>query len=78
VKIHTVACSVGFKDCLQRACQVAGKEQGSGDRGNLMLVQGLKELGTLCYAWRAEGDLAWEDGDRFYPGFFASLDFASA
>lgn len=31
-------------------------------------MQGLKDLSTLCYAWRAGGELAWEDGDRFYPG----------
>ena len=43
--------------------------QSTGLQASLALhAQGLKDLSTLCYAWRAEGDLAWEDGDRFYPG----------
>ena len=41
---------------------------GCGLEGFHVRMQGLKDLSTLCYAWRAGGDLAWEDGDRFYPG----------
>ncbi|CAL8460737.1 g268 [Coccomyxa elongata] len=31
-------------------------------------VQGLKDLSTLCWAWRADADVAWDGGGRFYPG----------
>ncbi len=32
------------------------------------VVQGLKDLSTLCWAWRADADVAWDGGGRFYPG----------
>ncbi len=32
------------------------------------VMQGLKDLRTLCWAWRADADVAWDGGGRFYPG----------
>lgn len=32
------------------------------------MVQGLKDISTLCWAWRADADVAWDGGGRFYPG----------
>ncbi|GFR50536.1 hypothetical protein Agub_g12806 [Astrephomene gubernaculifera] len=32
-------------------------------------VHGLKDLGTLCWAWRADGEILWQNGNRFHPGF---------
>lgn len=31
-------------------------------------LEGLKDVGSLCYGWRAEADVAWEGGSRFHPG----------
>lgn len=39
-------------------------------------LQGLKDLGTLCYAWRADAEVAWEGGGRFYPGDLCMLSCA--
>ena len=36
-------------------------------------MQGLKDLHTLCYAWRADAEVAWEGGGRFYPGKLMTL-----
>jgi hypothetical protein len=41
----------------------------------LCSLQGLKDLKTLCWAWRADADVAWEDGDRFYPGAHCACVF---
>ncbi|KAG2422373.1 hypothetical protein HXX76_016097 [Chlamydomonas incerta] len=32
-------------------------------------VHGLKDLETLCWAWRADGEVLWQNGNRFHPGF---------
>eukprot|EP00198_Chlamydomonas_reinhardtii_P002453 XP_001691789.1 isoamylase-type starch debranching enzyme [Chlamydomonas reinhardtii] len=32
-------------------------------------VHGLKDLETLCWAWRADGEILWQNGNRFHPGF---------
>ena len=39
----------------------------AGDTWHICL-EGLKEVGTLCYGWRAEADAAWGGGSRFHPG----------
>lgn len=31
-------------------------------------IEGLKDLGTLCYGWRADADISWDAGNRFHPG----------
>ena len=31
-------------------------------------LEGLKDVGSLCYGWRAEADVAWEGRSRFHPG----------
>lgn len=31
--------------------------------------QGLKDVGSLCWGWRANGDVSWEQGGRFHPGY---------
>lgn len=31
-------------------------------------LEGLKDVGSLCYGWRAEADVAWEGRTRFHPG----------
>lgn len=33
-------------------------------------LEGLKDVGSLCYGWRAEADVAWEGRTRFHPGNF--------
>lgn len=40
-------------------------------------MQGLKDLHTLCYAWRADAEVAWEGGGRFYPGAAVSFLLAT-
>ncbi|GIL45006.1 hypothetical protein Vafri_2415 [Volvox africanus] len=32
-------------------------------------VHGLKDLESLCWAWRADGEILWQNGNRFHPGF---------
>ncbi|KAF5835118.1 glycoside hydrolase superfamily [Dunaliella salina] len=32
-------------------------------------VTGLKDIGMMCYGWRADGDTTWETGGRYHPGF---------
>ena len=39
----------------------------AGDTWHICL-EGLKDVGTLCYGWRAEADAAWGGGSRFHPG----------
>ncbi len=37
-------------------------------------LEGLKDVGSLCYGWRAEANVAWEGRSRFHPGeMFAHL-----
>lgn len=31
-------------------------------------LEGVKDVGSLCYGWRAEADVAWEGRSRFHPG----------
>lgn len=31
-------------------------------------VEGLKDLESLCYGWRADADISWDSGNRFHPG----------
>ena len=31
-------------------------------------VGGLKDVGSLCYGWRADAEIGWEAGNRFHPG----------
>ena len=31
-------------------------------------VEGLKDIGSLCYGWRADADISWDAGNRFHPG----------
>ena len=31
-------------------------------------VEGLKDVATLCYGWRADADIGWQGGSRFHPG----------
>lgn len=39
----------------------------AGDMWHVCL-EGLKDVGSLCYGWRAEADVAWEGRSRFHPG----------
>ena len=39
----------------------------TGDMWHVCL-EGLKDVGSLCYGWRAEADVAWEGRSRFHPG----------
>lgn len=39
----------------------------TGDMWHVCL-EGLKDVGSLCYGWRAEADVAWEGRTRFHPG----------
>ena len=39
----------------------------AGDMWHVCL-EGLKEVSSLCYGWRAEADVAWEGRTRFHPG----------
>lgn len=41
----------------------------SGDVWHLE-VGGLRDLETLCYGWRAQGDSLWQGPSRFAPGQF--------
>ena len=38
-----------------------------GDAWNVCL-EGLKDLASLCYGWRADADISWDQGNRFHPG----------
>lgn len=40
-----------------------------GDAWNASL-DGLRDLETLCYGWRADADIKWDMGNRFHPGQF--------
>ncbi|KAG2494253.1 hypothetical protein HYH03_007608 [Edaphochlamys debaryana] len=40
-------------------------------------VHGLKDLETLCWAWRADGEILWENGKRFHPGFMLCDPYAT-
>ena len=31
-------------------------------------VEGLMDIGSLCYGWRADADISWDAGNRFHPG----------
>ena len=55
-RISRMKCSVLMRLLLRRPQQ------------SMCWVQGLKDLHTLCYAWRADAEAAWEGGGRFYPG----------
>ncbi|KAK9820150.1 hypothetical protein WJX72_006684 [[Myrmecia] bisecta] len=39
----------------------------TGDMWHIML-EGLRDVSTLCYGWRADGDVGWDGGSRFHPG----------
>jgi len=43
----------------------------AGDMWHVCL-EGLKDVGSLCYGWRAEADVAWEGRSRFHPGQMAA------
>jgi len=32
-------------------------------------LQGLKDVGSLCWGWRANGAIEWGQGGRFHPGY---------
>lgn len=32
-------------------------------------VDGLKDIGTLCYGWRANGSVSWSEGGKFHSGY---------
>lgn len=36
-------------------------------------LEGLKDVGSLCYGWRAEADVAWEGRTRFHPGLLICI-----
>ena len=36
-------------------------------------LEGLKDVASLCYGWRAEADVAWEGRSRFHPGVWGTL-----
>jgi len=40
-------------------------------------VHGLKNIGLMCYGWRADGDVTWEDGGRFHPGYILCDPYVS-
>lgn len=31
-------------------------------------LDGLKDLGSLCWGWRADAHVSWDLGNRFHPG----------
>lgn len=39
----------------------------TGDMWHVCL-EGVKDVASLCYGWRAEADVAWEGRSRFHPG----------
>lgn len=39
----------------------------TGDMWHVCL-EGVKDVASLCYGWRAEADVAWEGKSRFHPG----------
>ena len=41
-------------------------------------MDGLHDLGTLCYGWRLEGDVSWESGCRLQPGWWGTWGRAMA
>lgn len=48
----------------------------TGDMWHVCL-EGLKDVGSLCYGWRAEADVAWEGRSRFHPGTVLPIRYAT-
>ncbi|MEW5300272.1 MAG: hypothetical protein WDW36_003213 [Sanguina aurantia] len=40
-------------------------------------VEGLRDVGSLCYGWRLDGSSRWESGGRHHPGFVVLDPYAT-
>ncbi|MEW5311390.1 MAG: hypothetical protein WDW38_003111 [Sanguina aurantia] len=48
----------------------------SGDLWHIC-VEGLRDIGSLCYGWRLDGSSRWESGGRHHPGFLVLDPYAA-